>query len=137
MPAGLVMATAANVVDATLGTAAFVATSGAVKCRLMTANGSGTAAGTELATSGGYTSGTGAPTITFAAANTTTATAVSNLAVNVTNMPATTIVGVELWDSAGTPVRKWFGSLSASKTTNAGDTFSIASGSLSAALATT
>lgn len=137
MASGLVMATAANVVDATLGTAAFVATVGSIKCRLMTANGSGTAAGTELATSGGYTSGTGAPAVTFAAANTSTATAASNAAVNVTNMPAATIVGVELWDSAGTPIRKWWGSLTASKTTNSGDTFSIASGSLTAALQTT
>jgi hypothetical protein len=37
---------------------------GPIHCRLMTANGSATAAGTELATSGGYTSGTGSPTVT-------------------------------------------------------------------------
>lgn len=137
MAAGLDLAHAANLVDGSLGTAAFVATTAPIRCRLMTANGSGTANGTELATSGGYTSGTGAPTVTFASANTSTATAASNAAVNVTNMPATTIVGVELWDSAGTPKRKWWGSLSASKTTNSGDTFSIASGSLTAALQTT
>ena len=129
---GMSAAHAANVVDASLGTAAFVATSGTVRCRLMTANGSATANGTELATSQGYTAGTGAPAVTFAAANTTTATAASNIAVTVTNMPASTIVGVELWDSAGTPVRKWWGALTASKTLNSGDTFSIASGSLTA-----
>ena len=100
----------------------------------MTANGSSTAAGTELATSAGYTSGTGAPSVTFAAASTTTGTAASNAAVSVTNMPAATIVGVELWDSAGTPVRKWWGPLTASKTTVLGDTFTIASGSLTATL---
>lgn len=137
MPAGLDMATAANIVDGSLATAAFVAATAPIRCRFMTANGSGTANGTELATSGGYTSGVGAPSITFAAANTTTATAASNSAVNVTNMPAATITGVELWDSAGTPKRKWWGSLAASKTTNSGDTFSIASGSLTAALQTT
>jgi hypothetical protein len=49
-------------------------------------------------------------------------------------MPAVTVVGVELWDSAGTPARKWWGALTASKTLNSGDTFSIASGSLTAAL---
>lgn len=128
----IVQATANNIIDATLGTAAFTATSGSVKCRLMTANGSATSAGTELATSGGYTSGTGAPTVTFASA--ASGSAASNLAVTVTNMPATTITGVELWDSAGTPIRKWWGALAANKTTNSGDTFSIASGSLTAAL---
>lgn len=103
-----------------------------IRCRLMTANGSATASGTELATSGGYTAGTGAPTVQFAAA--ATGSKASSTDVTVTNMPATTIVGVELWDSAGSPERKWYGALTASKTTNAGDTFTIASGSLTAAL---
>ena len=117
-----------NIVDASLGTAAFVATTAPVRARLMTANGSATANGTELATSGGYTSGTAAPTVTFNAAS--AASAASNTAVTVTNMPATTVVGVELWDSAATPKRKWWGALTASKRTNAGDTFTVAAGSL-------
>jgi hypothetical protein len=121
-----------NILDASIGTAAFTATTAPLRVRLMTANGTATAAGTELATSGGYTSGTGAPTVTYAAAS--AGSAASNVAVTVTNMPATTIVGVEEWDSAGTPVRKWYGPLTASKTTNAGDTFTIASGSLTNAL---
>ena len=120
--------TANNLVDGSLGTAAYVATTTPIRCRLMTANGSASANGTELATSGGYTAATGAPSVTFAAASAGSAS--SNAAVTVTNMPATTVVGVELWDSAGTPKRKWWGALSASKTTNAGDTFTIASGSL-------
>lgn len=131
--AALNQAHANNVIDASLGTAAFTATTGPLRCRLMTANGSATTAGTELATSGGYTSGTGAPTVTFAAAS--AGSAASSAAITVTNMPAATIVGIELWDSAGTPVRKWYGALSTSKTTNAGDTFSIAAGSITAALA--
>lgn len=130
--ANLSQAHANNVLDASLGTSTIVATTTPMHVRLMTVNGSATAAGTELATGGGYTSGTGAPTVTFGAASAETAT--SNLAVNVTNMPATTIVGIELWDSAGTPIRKWWGALTASKTTNSGDTFSIASGSLTATL---
>lgn len=103
-----------------------------ITCRLMTVNGTSTANGTELATSGGYTSGTGAPTVTFSAA--AAGSKASNAAVTVTNMPANTIVGVELWDSSGTPVRLWWGPLTASKTTNAGDTFTIASGSLTLAM---
>jgi len=129
---GLDAAHAANLVDGSLGTAAFVATTGPIHVRYMTANGSATANGTELATSGGYTSGAGAPTVTFASASTTTGQAASNSAVSTTNMPATTVVGVELWDSAGTPKRKWWGALTASKTTASGDTFTIASGSLTA-----
>jgi hypothetical protein len=124
----LVQTVANNVVDASVATTTFTASTAPIRCRLMTANGSATAAGTELATSGGYTSGTGAPSVTFAAASGGVAN--SNSAVTVTNMPATTIVGVELWDSAGSPARKWWGSLTASKTTASGDTFTIASGSL-------
>lgn len=128
----LVQAHANNIIDASVATATFTASVAPIRCRLMTANGSATAAGTELATSGGYTAGTGAPSVTFAAAS--AGSAASNSAVTITNMPATTIVGVELWDSAGTPLRKWWGALTASKTTNPGDTFSIASGSLTVAL---
>lgn len=132
MPA-LHQAHANNLIDGSLGTAAFVAATLPINCRLMTANGTATAAGTELATGGGYTAGNGAPDVTFAAA--ASGQAASNVAVTVTNMPASTIVGVELWDSNATaPRRLWYGALSASKTVNAGDTFSIASGSLTAAL---
>lgn len=45
-------------------------------------------------------------------------------------MPATTVTHVELWDSAATPVRIWWGALAASKTTNAGDDFVIPAGDL-------
>lgn len=117
-----------NLLDASLGTATIVATVGPMKCRLMTANGSTTAAGTEV-TGGSYVS----QTVTFAAA--ATLSAASNIALNYTVMPATTVVGVELWDSAGTPLRKHWGALAANKTTNAGDTFTIASGSLTVAFA--
>jgi hypothetical protein len=127
---GLDAAHAANIVDASLATSAFVASTAPIHCRYMTANGSSTANGTELATSAGYTSGAGAPTVTFAAASTTTGQAASNSAISTVNMPATTVVGVELWDSAGTPKRKWWGALAANKTTALGDTFTIASGSL-------
>jgi hypothetical protein len=120
-----------RLLDSSVGTA-FTAPTTPITCRLMTANGTNTANGTELATSGGYTSGTGAPQVTFAAAS--GGSKASNVAVTVTNMPATTIVGIELWDSSGSPVRLWWGALTASKTTNSGDTFTIASGSLTLAM---
>jgi hypothetical protein len=103
-----------------------------IHVRYMTANGSATANGTELASSGGYAAGTGAPTVQFAAAS--AESKASSTTVTTTNMPPATLVGVELWDSAGTPARKLFGALTASKTTNSGDTFSITAGSLTAAL---
>lgn len=120
-----------SLLDASVG-GSFTPPTTPVTCRLMTANGTNTSNGTELATSGGYTSGTGAPTVTFAAAS--GGSKASNAAVTVTNMPATTIVGLEIWDAAGTPKRLWWGPLTASKTTNSGDTFTIASGSLTLAM---
>lgn len=130
--AALVQVHANNILDASMGTAAFAATVTPMKCRLMTVIGSATAAGTELATSAGYVAGTGLSPATMAAA--AAGSAASSVALTQTNMPAATIVAVELWDSTATPVRKWYGALTANKTTNLGDTFTIPSGSLTAAL---
>jgi large exoprotein involved in heme utilization and adhesion len=97
-----------------------------LKCRLMTANGSDSSGGTEVTNSGGST---------YASQNVTLATAsggaTSNSgALTFANMPAVTVVGVEIWDSAGSPVRLWYGALTASKTVNLGDTFEIPTGDL-------
>lgn len=125
--AALVQVHANNILDASLGTAAFTATTTPLKCRLMTSTPTNTSAGTEVS-GGSYAS----ITVTFSAAS--AGSAASSVTLNFTLMPATTVTAVELWDSAGTPLRKWFGLLSASKTTNSGDTFQIASGSLTCAL---
>lgn len=45
-------------------------------------------------------------------------------------MPACTIVGWEVWDSAGTPVRLWYGPLDANKTLAALDEYKIAAAGL-------
>jgi hypothetical protein len=106
-------------------------TTSLIKARLMTANGTDSAAGTELGTSGGYTA-LGA-TITFGSA--AASGSISNtVAVTWTNMPATTVVGVELW-STGTPARLWYGPLSASKTVASGDTFEFAISSVTCTIA--
>lgn len=119
--------------DASLAVTAGTNTVGPIRVRLMTANGSQTAAGTELVSSAGYTGGASAPSVTFAAA--AAGQSASSTAVTINNMPGATIVGVELWDSgAVTQKRLWYGALSSPKTTNAGDTFTIAAGSLTAAL---
>lgn len=121
--ASLTVAHGNNILDASLGTASFTATTTPLKARLMTANGNGTTAGTEV-TGGSYT----AQNMAFSSA---ASLSTSNSAtVNYANMPACTVVGVELWDSSGSPVRKHYGALAASKTVNAGDTFSFASGAV-------
>lgn len=98
-----------------------------LKCRLMTAAGSDGSAGTEV-TGGSYAS----QTITFSAAS---AGATSNSgALSYTLMPACTVVGVEIWDSSGTPKRLWYLPLSSSKTLQAGDTFSLAAGAVTVSL---
>lgn len=101
-----------------------------LKVRLMTANGSDSAAGTEV-TGGGYTP----QSLAFPAASGTTSTSNSG-ALNFTNMPACTVVGLEIWDSAGTPVRLWWGPLTgnATKTFAGGETFQIAAGQLTASM---
>jgi 2-methylaconitate cis-trans-isomerase PrpF len=78
-----------------------------IRCRFMTANGSATGILMPFGAASAGVSG-----------NSGTASQ--------TNMPAATIVGIEIWDSAGTPLRKWWGALSANKTTVLGDTLSFA-----------
>jgi hypothetical protein len=129
---------AQNVLDASLAVASFVASTAPIRCRLMTANGSGTANGTEVANGGGYTGGASAGSITFgsSAIVSTNAQSASTTAYTVTNYPRSeVVVGVELWDSAGTPVRKHWGALTASKSMASGDTFSISIGALTVAIA--
>lgn len=98
-----------------------------LKVALVTANGSDTAAGTEVA-GGSYAR----QSLSVAAAS---AGATSNSADLVfAGMPAATVVGVEVWDSAGTPVRLWYGALTVSRTVAAGDELRITAGSLSLSL---
>jgi hypothetical protein len=51
-----------------------------------------------------------------------------------TNMPATTVTHIAIWDSSSGGNGLFTGSLSASKTVNAGDTFKILSGNLTVTL---
>jgi hypothetical protein len=99
-----------------------------LKVALVTANGSDSAAGTEV-TGGSYAR----QSVTFGSASSGAASNTNTI--TFTNMPAATVTGIDIYDSAGTPVRVWYGALSASKTTTAGDTFTIAIGSLSVSIA--
>lgn len=99
-----------------------------LRVALVTANGTDAAAGTEVA--GG----------SYARQSLTVAAAVSGATSNSADlvfagMPAVTVVGVEVWDSAGTPVRLWYGPLSASRTVAAGDELRLTAGSLSLSIA--
>lgn len=104
-----------------------------IKIRLMTANGNSTTAGTELTSGGSYVAGTGL-SIGANWAAVSGGSQATNAIVSQTNMPAATIVGIELWDSNGTPKRTEWGSIT-SKTTVAGDTLSFASGAVTSAIA--
>jgi hypothetical protein len=67
--------------------------------------------------------------VTIGAASGTTQ-AVNTADVVFTNMPTATIVGIEIWDSAGTPFRWWYGAATASKAAVLGDTLRIVAGAL-------
>lgn len=51
-----------------------------------------------------------------------------------TGMPAATVVGIEIWDSAGSPVRLWHGPLAESKTVASGDELKLAAGDIDLAI---
>lgn len=60
-------------------------------------------------------------------------TATNTGAVTFTNMPAATVGGIAIFENGG--VRIAYGTLSANKTTNSGDTFTIAAGDIDFTLA--
>lgn len=95
-----------------------------LKVALVTAAGDDATAGTEV-TGGSYAR----KTLTVAAASGGTVSNSTDL--DWTGMPACTVVGWEIWDSAGTPVRWWYGPLDASKSLAAGDEFKLIAGNLS------
>lgn len=136
LPMGNVVTVESNhLLDASLGTTAYTAPTGTVKLALITnvTASTATTAGSEVS-GGSYAR----QAITFASS--TSGTATTNAAINFTGMPGSiTIAGIEIWDSNGTPVRRWFGVLGSSgspvtKTVNPGDTVSFASGAISITL---
>jgi hypothetical protein len=116
-----------ELLDALVGTASYTVTT-PIKLRLMTANGSDSSNGTEV-TGGSYAQ----QTITFGAASGGSIT--NSGVINFTSMPVATVVGIELWDSNGSPKRLAYGALSANKTTASGDTLQFAASSISLSLA--
>jgi len=133
MASGLVQVEANHLLDSSVKGTAYTAATTPVKLRLVTVIGSATAAGTEV-TGGSYTPQDTTTATIWGSASSGSITNSSG-AVTFTNMPAVTVVGMELWDSAGTPIRRWWGNLSANKTTNSGDTLSFATSAITITLA--
>ena len=116
MSGGVTTAIANKIVDHTNGVSAFTEPTTPLKVKLYTTTGTAASAGTEV-TGGSYA----AQSVTMGSSS---AGVASNTGAVVFNgMPACTVTGVEIYDSAGTPVRLWWGPLAASKTLNSGDTF--------------
>lgn len=116
-----------QLLDALVGTSTYSIT-GATKLRLMTANGDDASAGTEV-TGGSYV----AQTIEFDAA--ASGSISNNASISFTGMPAVTVVGIEIYDSAGSPKRLAYGALTTSRTVTAGDTVQFASSAITLSLA--
>jgi hypothetical protein len=94
-----------------------------LKVALMTTNGDDATNGTEVA-GGSYAR----QTLTVAAA---VAGATSNsVDLIFSGMPAATVVGVEIWDSATTPVRLWQEPLATPRSVEAGDELRLNAGDL-------
>lgn len=115
-----------QLLDALVGTSAYSVTT-PIKLALMTANGSDSAPGTEV-TGGSYAR----QTIAFDAASSGSIT--NNAAISFTGMPSCTVVGIEIYDSAGTPKRLAYGPLTASRTVTSGDTVQFASSAVTLSL---
>lgn len=109
MPA-LDQGTAVMLLDGLTGTSAYVATTTPLKLLVCMNTPTATVPGTQISGSG-YTAG--GQTITFSAptGTATGAIALNSAAITWTNggSAAWNVYGIEIWDSAGTPVRKAFG----------------------------
>jgi hypothetical protein len=112
--------------EALVGKTTYTATVAPIKIKLCTAVGSDAAAGTEVA-GGGYVAGGQAVTTWNAAAS---RQITNNTVVSYTNMPVATVTSVDATDSTGSPVRKFYGTLAASRTTASGDTLSFAAAAI-------
>lgn len=117
------------------GGAAPTALTAPTRLRIYTVIGNATTPGTEVATGGGYTAGSGVSLSGLWAAASGGSQATNGVA-QVTNYPRSeTVNAVEIWDSTGTPKRVEFGALTTPKAMGAGDTLSFASGAITSALA--
>lgn len=131
--ANLVQVEANALLNSSLKGTAYTAPTTPVNLRLISGGTSNaTTAGTEVANASGSTYAAQRLDTNLGSASAGSITTTG--ALTFSNMPAITTTGVEVWDSAGTPVRRWFGALTTSKTTALGDTLSFAASSITATL---
>lgn len=116
-----------QLLDALVGTSSYSVTT-PIKLALVTANGNDASAGTEV-TGGSYVR----QTIAFTTAS--GGSIANSASISFTGMPAVTVVGIEIYDSAGSPKRLAYGALTTSRTVTAGDTVQFASGAITLSLA--
>lgn len=125
---GSVVTTEANgILTSSVKGTAYTAPTAPINLALVTVIGSASAAGTEV-TGGSYAR----QPITWGTAS--AGSIANSVAITFTAMPAVTVVGVDIWDSAGTPIRRWWGAVSPNKVLGSGDTLSFAIGALSVGL---
>lgn len=94
-----------------------------LKLALVTVIGSDASAGTEVV-GGSYAR----QTLTLSTA--ANGSYSNNADITFAGMPACTVVGFEIWDSAGTPFRWWWGTTSSNVTVSGGASFVVSSGQL-------
>jgi len=104
-----------------------------INTRLTTTSPSGTSAGTELTGGSGYT--TGGTTTSWNSASSGSTTNSTSLSWTNSSGSTWSIVGIELWDNAGTPLRWMFGLWTGEPISIAnGNTFAVASGAITVSL---
>lgn len=120
---------AAALLKASLGVASLTAFSGSAHIRLTTTTPSAGSAGTEL-TGAGYTAGGTAVSFNTTSTNSTTGPT-STISWTNSSGSSWSIVGIEIWDAAGTPVRWWYGTWNGQPITVAnGNTFTVSAGAV-------
>lgn len=135
--AAIVQAQANLILNLTLGTSAPTMFTTPAKVRLTSTLSTATSAGTELTGTGYTAGGTSLAGNTFSAASAGATTGPATSALSWTNGSGGTwsIVSVEIWDSAGTALRWWYGAFNGQPISVAnGNTFQIAVAALSVGL---
>lgn len=126
---GFTRPAAMRLVDASFGTAALTAPSGAMKVHVTTTAPTESAAGTDLGS-------TTFPSLTMASAtNANPPVAANSGTVTVTAGAGGSVTGVDIWDSGGTPFRWQFGQLGTARTVITGDSLVFAASALQFSLA--
>lgn len=120
-----------NLLNGSVRTSNYTAPTLPIKMALATTAPTASAAGTEV-TGGSYAR----QDVTFGTA--ASAASIANTAVvTYAGMPTASVSHVDVYDSAGSPVRKWFGAITGgAKSVTAGDTLSFAIGAITLSLGT-